>query len=611
MPSSKKPEPKADQPTKLEFGMHKQILNYLNEAVRVDDLMFGKPETAHTHGEVLPADHAEHDDQGGEHGGHRDAIIDAKTAKSIMALKVERFPTGFRHVDDLRERLGAFDGVLDGLIDRFSPAVRGCWTDFPIDIPRRGLQNRDGIVHAAMLRKTDGNNGKVLFITADETTLLWNPEDTTPATFEDPVNQPDTMPDGYSQVCGHHTQLADGSLLSVGGGGYGPNPLATAGYIFDPDTRSWSRTANDMSEAKWYPTAVSLGGNRVLVVSGRNGDRGQIDVFDEVSKTFQPVTGDDHRFPNIYPGLHLLPNNAILYSRTGFGDAGAGPGAVAFDDPTDEPQSLGGKRGAYCTYDDATKSVVWQKITPGAVNRGKGMSVMLLSGTPPYVRIIVLGGTDPATNHTYEILDASVLSPTAAFDPAEEFPDGEQRSLCSGVLLPDGNLFVCGGIQRNDSPCTMFDPQSNSWSPMANLPSIRDYHSTGILLPSGQVMMAGWNNTKIEIFNPPYLFRGDRPTISAAPDTVHHGAEFTIESPDAHCISKVVFIRPMAVTHQTDTDQRIIELKCPRRGGSSTELKLTAPNGAHPHPTAPRGHYMMFILNDDGVPSVAKWIFLH
>jgi hypothetical protein len=40
------------------------------------------------------------------------------------------------------------------------------------------------------------HTGKVLFITADETTLLWNPNDTTPATFEDPLNQPHLTPDG-------------------------------------------------------------------------------------------------------------------------------------------------------------------------------------------------------------------------------------------------------------------------------------------------------------------------------------------------------------------------------------------------------------------------------
>jgi hypothetical protein len=41
-------------------------------------------------------------------------------------------------------------------------------------------------------------------------------------------------------------------------------------------------------------------------------------------------------------------------------------------------------------------------------------------------------------------------------------------------------------------------------------------------------------------------------------------------------------------------------------------INLRAPNGGgHPHPMAPRGNYMMFAINNLGVPSVASWIYLH
>jgi hypothetical protein len=43
----------------------------------------------------------------------------------------------------------------------------GSWSVFPQSIPRRGPGGYDGVVHAALLF-----TGKVLFITADETTLL-------------------------------------------------------------------------------------------------------------------------------------------------------------------------------------------------------------------------------------------------------------------------------------------------------------------------------------------------------------------------------------------------------------------------------------------------------
>lgn len=582
---------------------HRHVLNHLNQAVREHDLIYGMPDTAHSH----PKDpHPEHT----HHHEHRHPLLEPEVARKIFEVRSKKFPLGFRHWEDLRIIKGFRPEWLDDLILSFSRSVLGEWNDFPVDIPRRGNMIRDGIVHAIMLK-----TGQVLFITGDETTLLWNPEDTTPATFEDPVNQPHLMPNGYSQVCSHHAQMsdADGSVLVAGGGGYGPNALAVAGYIFNPVTKTWRRTANDMVQNKWYPTVVSLGGKKMLIASGKTND-GDMEIFDETTETFSPISGDDKVFPNLYPGLHLLPNNSIFYSRTGFGTAGAGPGGVAYDDPADSPDNLGGKRPAYFTPNAVPNAIptggTWTTITPSPVKRVKGMSVTLLKSTPPFVRIIVLGGTDASTNDTYEIFDASTLSPTSGFDPAEPFPDSQNRSLPSGVLLPTGNLFVCGGISATDSPCAEFDIQTDTWSPRANLGSVRQYHSAAILLPSGKVMMAGWNNPRIEIYSPPYLFQGPRPEISSAPTLVHHGANFTIESPDAADICKVVFVRPMAVTHQTDSEQRVIEL-LPLVHVGATQLGLTAPDGGHPHPMAPRGHYMMFAISNSGVPSVARWVYLH
>src|SRR6266545_3333816 len=199
-------------------------------------------------------------------------------------------------------------------------------------------------------------------------------------------------------------------------------------------------------------------------------------------------------------------------------------------------------------------------------DRTKGMSVMLLSSTAPHVRIMVLGGSDSSNNNSYEVIDATSLSPTTNWGAATPFPDGEHRSLGSAVLLPDGNVLVCGGVQRAGSPCALFDPRANSWSALAALPSVRDYHSVALLLPSGQVAMAGWNNTLIEIFSPPYLYRGARPVITSAPSSVHRAQAFEVESPDATTINELVLARPMAVTHQTDTEQKILQMSYVRTG---------------------------------------------
>ena len=115
----------------------------------------------------------------------------------------------------------------------------------------------------------------------------------------------------------------------------------------------------------------------------------------------------------------------------------------------------------------------------------------------------------------------------------------------------------------------------------------------------------------MEIFSPPYLFRGARPTIASAPDLVHHGQTFSIETPNAEDIVKTVLVRPMAVTHQTDTEQRVLEMFFLHDHTQPNRLVLTAPLGGYPRSLAPQGYYMLFILNRDGVPSVAEWIYLH
>jgi len=139
------------------------------------------------------------------------------------------------------------------------------------------------------------------------------------------------------------------------------------------------------------------------------------------------------------------------------------------------------------------------------------------------------------------------------------------------------------------------------------------YHSVMILLPRGKVMMSGWANDAssgtIELYSPPYLFKGARPTISSAPATVNFGQQFTIGTPNATEITRVTAVKPMAVTHQTESNQRVIELCFLRDRVHTDNLIVTAPDGS-PHAFAPRGYYMLFILNGHGVPSAARWIRL-
>lgn len=571
----------------IEPSIHRRILDHINNATRAEDLL--RPlQPREGHGEFAHQDAGlEEPDEG--------PLLDGAVAEQIFARREHEAPLGFRHIRELSHVTGWRWDVLKELLHRFGHRFYGHWSTLPFNTQHPDGANVD-VGHAAML-----HTGKVLFIPADYQSVgwktpIWDPSDEVNPSFEYPTTDP-----AYSLFCSGHSFLSDGRLLVVGGGGDRfVTPSAVWGYTFDPGARTWTRTTGSMREYRWYPTTVTLGDHRVLVTCGNGA--GHMEAYQESTDTFVEIAGDTRGFPNLYPGMHLLPNHSLFYSRTGWGSAGAG-GA-----PNDN-------RSAYFTFSPTDPTTgTWTDIAPASANRAKGMSVMILSPGYPQVRVLVIGGVDSSGNglSTAEIFDASTLSPTSSWSAPFAVPDGETRRQPNSVLLPDGSVFVSGGISRVNSPCTLFNPQANNWSPMDALPSIRGYHSVSLLLPSGKVLVAGGDgNPRIEVFNPPYLYRGARPTIAAAPPLVHHGQTFSIESPQADRITRAVLVRPMAVTHQTDTEQRVVDMPVLHDHSQPNRLVLTAPHGGHPHSLAPQGYYMLFVLDSDGVPSEARWIYLH
>ena len=144
---------------------------------------------------------------------------------------------------------------------------------------------------------------------------------------------------------------------------------------------------------------------------------------------------------------------------------------------------------------------------------------------------------------------------------------------------------------------------------MASQVARRGYHSTAMLLPDGRVLSAGSddfakpdNSQTVEIFSPPYLFNGPRPSITAAPASVKYGAALAITTPDAASITRVALIRPAAVTHANNFDQRYVDLSFTVGNGV---INATAPPNSN---YAPPGYYMLVVVNSSGVPSVMPFI---
>ena len=113
----------------------------------------------------------------------------------------------------------------------------------------------------------------------------------------------------------------------------------------------------------------------------------------------------------------------------------------------------------------------------------------------------------------------------------------------------------------------------------------------------------------IEIYSPPYLFNADgtpatRPVISRIDQAIHYGANFYIRTPYPADIKSVVLIRPGAVTHAFDMEQRLVGLTFTY---SNDQLYVKAPANGN---IAPPGYYMVFILDSKGVPSKAAFVRL-
>jgi hypothetical protein len=188
------------------------------------------------------------------------------------------------------------------------------------------------------------------------------------------------------------------------------------------------------------------------------------------------------------------------------------------------------------------------------------------------------------------------------------------------TVLPDGKVLATGGTSSpgfNDGTqavlaAEMWDPATGAWTTMASMQVKRLYHSTALLLPDGRVLSAGGgrpaginatDNKNAEIYSPPYLSNGARPTITSAPSRVSYGQQFFVGTPDAASIAKVTLVGLGSVSHTLNMNQRFRRLSFSQ---ATDGLNVTITNRR----LSPPSHYMLFILNSNGVPSVAKIIRL-
>jgi hypothetical protein len=419
-------------------------------------------------------------------------------------------------------------------------------------------------------------NGKVLLWDGDggNNARVWDPAANTWLRVPLP---------GANLFCSAHAFLPDGRLLVSGGHIENGVGLKTS-FAFDYRTNSWT-PGPAMNDGRWYPSNVTLPTGELLVTSGSMDNTRGGNPFPQVLST----SGKWRTLSNaqlwmwLYPMMHVAPNGKVFVS---------GPDQMT-------------------QYLDTAGNGAWTNVGYSNFSyRDFGSSVMYEPG-----KVLLFGGHDPPTN-TSETIDLNQAKPAWQLTAPMAFA----RRQCNGTVLADGRVLATGGtagLGFNDPysavyAAELWDPATGQWATMASAAERRLYHSTAFLLPDGRVVSAGGgqpsgggpdsDHYSAEVFSPPYLFKGARPKIVSAPVRVGYGQQFKVRTKQAGDIAQVTWVRLSSVTHSQNQNQRFNRLPFTRTSGG---VMVTAPAQKN---LCPPGHYMMFLLNGRGVPSVASII---
>jgi galactose oxidase len=401
----------------------------------------------------------------------------------------------------------------------------------------------------------------------------------------------------HNMFCPGIARLADGRVLVNGGD---VEHTATSS-LYDPLSDSWSAAA-PMHQQRWYNSTVTLPDGRALTLGGNRttGMSGNGEIYDPVANSWTPMDGIT--LASLTAGTDPTEGRTMEHPRQLL----APDGRIFVPGPTPHMQwiSLAGN-GAITPAgprgdDETSQNDVTVMYDVGKLLKAGG-NISYDRDTPRYV---------PSSRNSYLIDINSGQALVTKIAPMI-YP----RAFANGVVLPDGTIFVAGGLDNgkafsdagNVKAAELFDPATASWRELPPAATPRPYHSIALLLTDGRVLTGGGglcpkaacavNHPDIEIFSPSYLFAGARPTITSAPTTISaNGGNFNVSVGGG--VTRFTLVRMAATTHAVDFDQRLIPLRASAQGAT---WSVTAPAN---HNIAPPGYYMLFALAGD-VPSLA------
>jgi Domain of unknown function (DUF1929) len=477
-------------------------------------------------------------------------------------------------------------------------------------------------VHAAML-----HTGKILYFGGDEHDREQHMENDLDHTrlFDCKTLQVEPAPSPTSDVfCAGHAMLADGRLLVAGGTESFPHEMETIhegftglrdSWIFRPGSKSWVRATDMCREpgttsggGRWYPTLVTLPNGRVVAVGGipMQVDSRMINNSPEV---FRPNPAPKGRWDLIgsddpanelapYPRLHLLPDGHVFSASAAEGGGN---------------RRLNTTTAAWANVSDRPSDAFYREF------RFTSVLLPLLPSRNYRPRVLLIGARQPL------VIDLGASSPSWKPTANRTLAGSPRRIHGLAVLLPTGDVFVCGGVRAtgdsSDSKAVksaeLYQPTTNRWFTLSRATVVRNYHSVAQLMPDGRIWTAGSNRNgaqsfpepnvdtrelRIELYEPAYVGQS-RPEILEIPDTITCGQSFTLNTTQARSIRRVALIRTGSVTHGFNSDQRYVVCTFERTGPN--RLRVSAPPSAN---IAPPGYYLLFVVKQNRVPSAGQFV---
>jgi YVTN family beta-propeller protein len=392
-----------------------------------------------------------------------------------------------------------------------------------------------------------------------------------------------TLPNGTGTdiFCGSQVVLPGGDAVFLAGGdnwtGTGTtNTGNNNSNLFSPATNTLARGSN-MNRARWYSSSTTLLNGDVYIQGGSGGtDRPEVRQADG---SFRLLSGaNTSAFDFMYPRNFIAPDGRV------FGYDGAGRMYYVATNGTGAVTQVGQFASSYGSADASAAMFRPGRILQFGGNSSGAIVIDIRNGTP-------------------------VVTPTASMS--------SQRRLVNATILPDGKVLATGGsrtwnqLDQVNNSAEIWNPDTGSWTVGPSGVQARLYHSMSLLLPDGTVMVGGGgapgpqNNLNFELYFPPYLFAAGgqlapRPVIEAAPTVMDVGRTYTVDVSGAGPAARVVLVKHGSVTHSWNMEQRFVELSF---AASGNRLSVQAPTRAA---DAPPGFYMMFVLDANGAPSVAK-----